>query len=109
MRVESPETNRVSDRGNQHSDAPNLDPLLRLDSERQRNDPAQTRNEIASLHPEPAPDAPNPSVRNFRHRPNRLESVQGHSRPKWAVHAMSGQPLFATKLRTSLEIRIVPT
>jgi hypothetical protein len=80
MRAESSETNRVSNRGNQHSDAPNLDPLLRLDSERQRNDPAQTRNEIASLHPEPAPDAPNPSVRNFRHRSKRLESVPAHSR-----------------------------
>jgi hypothetical protein len=32
----------------------------------------------------------------------------GHSRPKWAVRAMSGLPLIATELRTSLVVRSVP-
>ena len=32
----------------------------------------------------------------------------GHSRPKWAVRAMSGSPPIATELRTSLEVRFVP-
>jgi hypothetical protein len=35
-------------------------------------------------------------------------SELGYSRPKWAVHAMSGLPPLATELRTSLEVRIVP-
>jgi hypothetical protein len=32
----------------------------------------------------------------------------GHSRPKWAVYAMSGLPPLATELRTSLLVRFVP-
>src|SRR4051812_16653570 len=35
-------------------------------------------------------------------------SVEGQSRPKWAVHAMSGLPPLATELRTSREVRKVP-
>jgi hypothetical protein len=31
----------------------------------------------------------------------------GHSRPNWAVRAMSGLPPLATELRTSLEVRFV--
>jgi hypothetical protein len=33
----------------------------------------------------------------------------GHSRPNWAVCAMSGLPPIATELRTSLEVRFVPS
>jgi hypothetical protein len=33
----------------------------------------------------------------------------GLSLPKWAVCAMSGLPQIATELRTSLEVRFVPT
>jgi hypothetical protein len=32
----------------------------------------------------------------------------GHSRPNWAMRAMSGLPPLATELRTSLEVRFVP-
>jgi hypothetical protein len=35
-------------------------------------------------------------------------SVGGHSRPNWAVGAMSGLPPVATELRTSLVVRFVP-
>jgi hypothetical protein len=31
-----------------------------------------------------------------------------HSRPKWAVGAMSGLPPIATELQTSPEVRFVP-
>ena len=37
-----------------------------------------------------------------------MRSALGHSRPKWAVLAMSGLPPLATELRTSLEVRLVP-
>src|SRR4051812_48479067 len=33
----------------------------------------------------------------------------GQSLPKWAVRAMSVLPPIATELRTSLEVRLVPT
>jgi hypothetical protein len=36
-------------------------------------------------------------------------SELGHSLPNWAVRAMSGLPPIATELRTSLEVRLVPT
>src|SRR5450631_2232473 len=36
-------------------------------------------------------------------------SAVGHSRPNWAMRAMSGLPPLATELRTSLEVRFVPT
>jgi hypothetical protein len=35
-------------------------------------------------------------------------SEMGHSRPKWAVRAMSGLPPVATELRTSMVVRFVP-
>ena len=35
-------------------------------------------------------------------------SHMGQSRPNWAARAMSGLPPFATKLRTSAEVRFVP-
>ena len=34
--------------------------------------------------------------------------LRGHSRPNWAVRAMSGLPPIATEYRTSLEVRFVP-
>ena len=36
-------------------------------------------------------------------------SELGHSRPKWTVHPTSGLPPLATELRTSLEVRFVPS
>ena len=36
-------------------------------------------------------------------------SGQGQSLPKWGVRAMSAFPTIATKLRTSREVRLVPT
>ena len=46
--------------------------------------------------------------RGLRRVETRSESEMGQTLPKWVVRAMSGLPLLATELRTSIVVRFVP-